>query len=229
MRLLVVILSSSLALAQTAPTANDQEAAKAHFMAGSAYYEQANYNDAVKEFTEAYRLSQRPDLLYNIALAYERLEKWDDAIEALQKYLRDKPGAQDHAIIQTRIENLQKRKSEARAQPVAAPAEPQPKSEPPAKHNYAAGGALLGVGLAALAASIGTGASALNLKSELESVCNNKVCPPSDKSKADTGQALAISTDVLISVGAAAAIVGVVLLIVEAKRPLAKRVSEVQF
>jgi tetratricopeptide (TPR) repeat protein len=228
MRLLWLIFASSLAFAQAAPTANDQEAAKAHFMAGSAYYEQANYSDAVKEFTEAYRLSQRPDLLYNIALAYERLEKWDDAIDALQKYLRDKPDAQDRAIIQTRIDNLEKRRDAAHPQPPLHET-PREAEIPRAKHNYAAGGALLGVGLAALAASIGTGASALNLQNQLDSVCKNKVCPASDKSKADTGQALAISTDVLISVGAAAAVVGVVLLIVESRRPLAKRVSEVQF
>ena len=49
------------------PPSDDVEAAKAHFAAGSAYYDQANYGDAVKEFNEAYRLSKRIDLLYNIA------------------------------------------------------------------------------------------------------------------------------------------------------------------
>src|SRR5438477_6587823 len=76
-----------------AQSADDQEAAKAHFLAGSAYYEQANYADAVKEFNEAHRLSQRADLLYNIALCYERLEQYDKAIGALKQYLSEKQNA----------------------------------------------------------------------------------------------------------------------------------------
>src|SRR5689334_12023880 len=112
MRLVAVVMAiSSAAMAQAAPTANDNEAARAHFMAGSAYYEQANYADAVKEFNEAYRLSQRPDLLYNLALAYERLEQWDEAIGALDRYLALKPDAQDRNIIQTRLENMKKRRA----------------------------------------------------------------------------------------------------------------------
>src|ERR1700680_249528 len=73
------------------PPSDDLGAAKAHFAAGSAYYDQANYADAVKEFNEAYRLSKRTDLLYNIAVCYERLGQYDSAIQALQKYLTDKP------------------------------------------------------------------------------------------------------------------------------------------
>src|SRR3954447_23318990 len=106
--LVVASVAHALPAAAEVPTQADEEAAKAHFMAGSAYYEQANYDDAVKEFNEAHRLSQRPDLLYNIALAYERLERWDEAIASLNRYLRDKPDAQDRSLIQTRIENLEK-------------------------------------------------------------------------------------------------------------------------
>ena len=79
------------------PTQADEDAAKAHFLAGSAYYEQANYADAVKEFIEAHRLSQRPDLLYNISVCYERLGRWDDAIASLQQYLSERPDAPDRA------------------------------------------------------------------------------------------------------------------------------------
>src|SRR5256885_17161261 len=97
------------AAAETAPQA-DEDAAKAHFLAGSAYYEQANYADAVKEFNEAHRLSKRPDLLYNISVCYERLGHWDDAIAALQQYLTERPNAADRAVIESRIKNFETRR-----------------------------------------------------------------------------------------------------------------------
>src|SRR5437868_1165888 len=107
MRLCVAALAAVLGLGFAAHAqpksavtpADDVEAAKAHFAAGSAYYDQANYADSVKEFNEAYRLSHRSDLLYNIAVCYERLMQFDNAIKALQQYLIDKPDAKDRVSI----------------------------------------------------------------------------------------------------------------------------------
>src|SRR3954466_12081076 len=115
MRLLVAVLAAAIlayavpAAAQT-PTQADEDAAKAHFLAGQAYYEQANYADAVKEFNEAHRLSKRADLLYNISVCYERLGHWDDALAALQQYLTERPNAADRAVIESRIKNFETRR-----------------------------------------------------------------------------------------------------------------------
>jgi tetratricopeptide (TPR) repeat protein len=211
MRLLAAVMAlSSAALAQT--SSNDQEAAKAHFLAGSAYYDQADYTGAVREFNEAYRLSQRPDLLYNIALAYERLERWDDAIGALRHYLRDKPDAPDRETIAGRIETLEKRRDAVQPSPVAVPlvtTAPRPR--------HVASFVVGGIGLGALAASIGTGATALSFKSDLDAACRNQRCPPSAQDKIDTGGRLAIATDVLIAVGAVAVVVGIVLYVAEGR------------
>src|SRR5438105_13019469 len=114
MRIVLAALCAAI-LAWAAPAAAqnatqaDEEAAKAHFLAGSAYYEQANYADAVKEFNEAHRLSKRADLLYNISVCYERLGHWDDAIAALQQYLTERPAAPDRAVIESRIKNFETR------------------------------------------------------------------------------------------------------------------------
>src|SRR4051812_8397813 len=174
------MLLSTAAFAQAAPTANDQEAARAHFMAGSAYYEQANYSDAAKEFNEAHRLSQRPDLLYNIALAYERLERWDEAIASLNRYLRDKPDAQDRSLIQTRIENLEKRRD---AGPPAPSPVPTPVVAPAKKPRHVLSLVIGGIGVAALAASVGTGVVALQTEDDLHAVCRGTICPTSQQSK----------------------------------------------
>jgi tetratricopeptide (TPR) repeat protein len=205
-----------------APIASDEEAAKAHFAAGSAYYEQAAYADAVKEFNEAYRLSGRVDLLYNIAICYEHLEKWDEAIATLHQYLAVRPGAADRNTIQTRIMNYEKLRDAARAEaatpqkkPAAVAVTPPPKWA----RRYVASLVLGEIGLAALISSIGTGVAALVAKSDLDGRCPKGVCPESARADVDRGQALAISTDVLIGVGAAAVVVGAVLLIVETRRP----------
>src|SRR6476469_8692526 len=109
MRLLMAVLTTAILASSAVATAQvpqaDEDAAKAHFLAGSAYYEQANYGDAVKEFIEAHRLSNRPDLLYNISVCYERLGRWDDAIGSLQQYLTERPEAPDRAVIESRIAN----------------------------------------------------------------------------------------------------------------------------
>lgn len=217
------------AIQAVTPAADDMEAAKAHFAAGSAYYEQADYTDAVKEFNEAYRLSKRTDLLYNIAVCYERLNDYDNAIATLRRYLTEKPNAPDRVTIESRIQNLQKAKE---AQP--APGQPAPKpvtapvssvgatpppSERPARW-WLSGTAVGAAGVAVLAASLGTGLAAHSLYEDLSSKCQNQSCPPDRtlENEQKKGRALAVASDVLLGVGVAAVATGVVLLIVKSRR-----------
>ena len=116
----LVLLAS---VGASAARADDLEAAKAHYKAGESYYDQASYADALKEFQEAYRLSGRPALLYNVARCMEQLGRFDDAITALEKYLRADPKAKDRVTIEQRIVNLKARRDEQRAR-AAAPASP---------------------------------------------------------------------------------------------------------
>jgi tetratricopeptide (TPR) repeat protein len=223
-----LVLAPSLSFAQAKPaSASDQEAAKAHYLAGSAYYEQADYADAVREFNEAYRLSKRPDLLYNLAISYERLDQFDHAIDALQRYLVEKPEAQDRALIQSRIENLEKRRDTPKppAPPVAAAPAPAPPPPPPRRPRHLPSLVVGGLGAAALLAAIGTGVSAQLLHDDLDSRCFNHTCAPSDQADIDRGKALTISTDVLIGVGAAAVVTGVVLFVLEARRARPRHAS----
>lgn len=89
--------------------AQSDDLAKGHYMAGQAYYNQARYPEAVREFQEAYRLSPKSALLYNIAQAYERMGKIDDAIAHLKKYLAAAPDASDRAAVEERLKNLEAR------------------------------------------------------------------------------------------------------------------------
>lgn len=217
-------------------SASDQEAAKAHFLAGSSYYDAANYSDAVKEFNEAYRLSKRPDLLYNIALGYERLSDFDNAISTLKRYLVEKVNAPDRNMIESRIKNLEKLR-DIRNNPPISPGtplpepQPQPQIEPQAQPEPAApakrglgtlGYAGIGtgsVGAVLLLSSIGTGIVAKQKSDRLVEACPTRVnCDPSLRSVQSQGKRLALATDVMIGVGAVALVAGVALLVVDLVR-----------
>lgn len=99
----LVALQGAVARAETL----NIEAAKNHFGAGKAYYDERRWEDALREFKEAYRLSKRPALLYNIALCNERLLRYEEALEVLRNYLRIDPEAEDKPGIERRIADLE--------------------------------------------------------------------------------------------------------------------------
>ncbi|HEY2746932.1 MAG TPA: tetratricopeptide repeat protein [Polyangia bacterium] len=203
----------------------DEDAAKAHFLAGSAYYEQANYNDAVREFLEAHRLSKRPDLLYNISVCYERLGRWDDAIASLQQYLTERPNAPDREVIETRIANYQQRRDQeaARANPLPPPVmAPAPSVATPAtpQRHFVAGWIVSAIGAGLLVAALGTGVTAHLTYNDLVMKCGGTVCDGGNqdlRNEVSFGRALTISTDTLLAVGGATLITGAILFIVEAR------------
>ncbi len=63
------------------------QAAEVHYNAAEQYYLRGQYPEAIKEFMEAYRLSKRPELLYNISQSYERNGDLRNARTYLQQYL----------------------------------------------------------------------------------------------------------------------------------------------
>src|SRR5256885_13137746 len=93
------------------------------FRDGSLLYEQAHYDEAIARFEEAYRLSSRPALLFNIAQAY-RLKGPAYCATALRYYERHLQGEPD-ASNRTEIEELmQEMRLCAAAQSVAGPTLP---------------------------------------------------------------------------------------------------------
>ena len=79
---LLWIASSDVAKAQPArppqpaqPTAQQEQEARAHFQLGRTLYDGGRFEEAAREFVQAYELSHRAQLLYNIFLA------WRDALK----------------------------------------------------------------------------------------------------------------------------------------------------
>ncbi|MBI2893843.1 MAG: tetratricopeptide repeat protein [Deltaproteobacteria bacterium] len=86
--------------------------ARAHFSAGSSYYEQGRYEEALHEFEEASRLASertRPLMIFNLGQAQERLGRLTEAIASFRAYLDAQTNAADRALIEERIRNIQAR------------------------------------------------------------------------------------------------------------------------
>jgi len=114
----------------------DTRLAAAAYKEGKASFQKGAYARALESFTEAYNISGKPDLLYNMAVCNEKLGENDKAIAFYQLYLEEKPDADDKDAVTATINRLS---SEDEAAPKAAPpvaAVPLAKNEekpPPAK------------------------------------------------------------------------------------------------
>lgn len=107
----------------------DFEVAKRHFKKGQALYVSAEHNpklypDALAEFLEAFRLQPaKTALIFNIARCYDRMEKWEMALEWYRRYSLDGPREDIDGIKKSidRAAVLAKRVEEERAKSAPAP------------------------------------------------------------------------------------------------------------
>jgi hypothetical protein len=104
----VTVSSLALTTIVSAQTSDDDQA-HAHFQVAASYYEQANYESALREFLEAYRLSQRSQLFYNLSLCYQQLGDLEHATDYLTRYLHDVTDIANRSSLETRLENLRTR------------------------------------------------------------------------------------------------------------------------
>ena len=108
-----VLAVSGSALAQESPL---DERARLHFESGSSYFDAGNYTRALEEFQTAYEMSGRPELLYNIYLAHERLGNLEQASANLERFLAEADiDAERRAVLETRLANIRARMTEAGA------------------------------------------------------------------------------------------------------------------
>jgi hypothetical protein len=90
-----------------APPASANDAiARGLFQAGKAAFDAGAYSEALTRFQEAYDHSQKPELLYNIGLAADRLRYNQAALQAFEKYQRLLPDAENRVEVENRIRAL---------------------------------------------------------------------------------------------------------------------------
>jgi tetratricopeptide (TPR) repeat protein len=234
MAVLWLALATAGAQAQ-APSKADEKAAREAFERGRVFYDGGEFDQAAGAFEEAYRLSRRDALLYNLYLAYRDANQQQQAADALRNYLAKVPNIENRSQLEARLHALdqglarerEQREREQReaaapvpAPVVAAPApvvpEPAPVA-PPAGHGkkFWAGVGLGGAGAAMMLASIATGVMAKGKQNDLKEMCPDRQCEPALKSTADSGKTLALTTDALLFGGLAVAAAGAVLVVLD--------------
>lgn len=216
--LILIVASASIAFAQETP---EDVRARELYQLGDDLYSHGRYEEALAAFEEAYELSERPLLLFNMANAQERSGHWEDAIVSLEAYLPHAE-ADEQARIQDRLESLRQRADRLRDLTETDPETPV--EEPPRSLLgplvIAGGGALLAGGVAL--AFVARGA-----RSDLDAMCiegeSGRLCPRSAQSAERRDLRTSIVADSFFVAGAA--LVGVGLYFLLRKSESADRVD----
>lgn len=96
------------------------------FEAGRTAYDAGRYREALGHFQRAYELSQRPQLLYNVGQAADRLREDQLALDAFERYLSALPAAANRPAVEERIKLLREVLAEKQAAAAAAAQAPTP-------------------------------------------------------------------------------------------------------
>jgi tetratricopeptide (TPR) repeat protein len=94
---------SSPALAQS----DDVGKAKKLFFSGTKHFDLGEYDQALADFKEAYRLKDDPVLLYNIAQAHRMLKHYEEALRAYKTYLARSTDQSHRADVNQKIAALE--------------------------------------------------------------------------------------------------------------------------
>lgn len=78
------------------------------FEQGRAAFKDGKYRDAWEHFRDAYLLSKRPELLYNVGQSADRMRMDSEALAAFKLYLQRLPNAENRKEVQARISFLEK-------------------------------------------------------------------------------------------------------------------------
>ncbi len=168
--LALLLALGGVASAQTNP---EKELARKRYKVGEQLYDIGQYEKALVEFEEAYRLYPLPAMLYNIARAHEVLGNLQKAIGNYQEFLAKLPDSPHAPTVKGRVKSLRqrldkKKAAQSKQPPAAAPVEEPAPADTPRTWRWTAGWAGVGVGGAALAAGIAFGAMAAGKSSEFE-------------------------------------------------------------
>jgi hypothetical protein len=206
--------------AAAAPASPEVEIARKRFETGTVLYRLGRYQEALGEMQAAQKLVSRPELDFNIGHCLAKLGRAAEAADALERFVTARPDDPEAPAVWREIAAL-RGESLHRARvaeplllppPPAAPAAPplEASRDRPSWTRSARGRAslvLAGVGAALLVGAAVTGGLALADRSTYDSGCDRGSCDPDRFATAHT---LALTSDVLIGVGAACALTAVI-------------------
>jgi tetratricopeptide (TPR) repeat protein len=111
MRTLCLAIACAITLtigsSASAQDANDEQARRA-FEAGRQAFSAGDYETALYQFRQAYELSERHELLYNIAQSLDRLRRDEETLRTLREYLERVPNTRSRSEVEARIRVLER-------------------------------------------------------------------------------------------------------------------------
>ncbi|MGC9985494.1 MAG: tetratricopeptide repeat protein [Polyangia bacterium] len=117
---------AALTCASSPARADDEatEQARKHYQKGKQFFELGQWDDAIAEYREAYKLRSDSAFLFNLAQAYRRKGDLQPALDLYKNYLIENPTSPMRSDIEKRIKTLEKEmKRRPPATPVARPNE----------------------------------------------------------------------------------------------------------
>jgi tetratricopeptide (TPR) repeat protein len=210
----VLLLACLLSSAHAQDAADDDDVARVHHEAGRVYLERGRFDDAAREFEEAYELSHRAEILYNLSIAYRDGGRLPEAVDALRRYLATAPDAPNRAMLEERLRTLEAEIAARTAAPAGAEDEDGSEDEGGADGLVIAGVTTLAVGGAALAAAIVTGVLAASETGPLDDLCDDDgACAPGFEEPLESARDFATASNVLFVVAGGVLAAGGVLFV----------------
>jgi|GEM_PF-5883985 len=213
--IVVIALLASGSIASAAEPRSPADAAsdeaRTHFRAGQILYEAGRYQDAIVEFQAAYTAKHLAAFDFNIARCEERLQHYELAIAAYERFLASSPP--DEAEIRSKLDELKLKRTQN--PPLATPVVRTVASTP--LHDKRKWIAPTAVGIGAfIVGGIGAGllGSAASDFKGLQTTCAPSCSPAGNASLISREQ----SGEALLAVAGALVVVDIILWIVEARR-----------
>jgi hypothetical protein len=227
----IALLSLATVVATSARAwALDEAAARRHFERATAAFEHKAWDEAAHEYLQCYQVTSDPTLLYNVAQSYKMGGHASQALQYFRMYLTNVPDASDRKSVEALILKLKQQIDREAAPPppppppatvtpppppverelAPAPQPPPPAPSHPGRAMVIAGSVVLAAGAVLALGGVGAGVMAQQLGDQVTS--ESKALQPFDPSKQSAGQTDQTIEGVLIGIGAAAVVTGVVVL-----------------
>ncbi|MGE0787257.1 MAG: tol-pal system YbgF family protein [Sandaracinaceae bacterium] len=194
----------------------EDEQARAIYRLGQDAYQEARFEEALLHFREAYELSPRPELMYNIGACHERLLQWSDAIAAFERYLELAPDAANRANVEARIRVARRHAdgeaSDEDAEVAIASPGAEPGAAPGAEPNAGAIALAVAGGVLIAGGAIALGAGVAELD-RLHALPDGMAAWMDVEGDVDRAFGLEIAGPIAIGIGASLLVAGVVWLV----------------
>ncbi len=225
------------------PPAEDVDRAGELYDNGTGLYNEGSYDGAAMAFIQAYELSGDIDLLYNVSLAYDRAENFEEALRFLEAYRalapKEERGALGDKVESLKVRLAKKAETDAQAAEDDA-ATDETDSTPPEDDTDATpsgaattggddrdpgprvftplAGVFTGLAVAGVAVGAGLGLSSRAATNDVEDQCSGPLCQQAASEDIDRAKNRALIADIGFGVGAASAVALIVVLAVNASK-----------